>query len=226
MNKQVLENPAKNQNDDFNYLVIIAALTITSYLTSNVMAVKLVDIFGFTWFDAGTIVFPIAYMLGDVLTEIWGFKTAKKVIYLTFVCNLFMTLSTYVGVYIPSPEYMADVENAYATIFMSTPRILVASFVAFICGELTNAKVMVVIKRLTRGKFLFVRTILSSAAGYVFDTGLFVVLAFAGTVPVRDVVSMIVIQYFVKLAVEAVFATPLAYALIGFLGKRVNIQDC
>ena len=90
MNKQVLENPAKNQENQFNYLVIIAALMVTSYLTSNVMAVKLIDIFGVTLFDAGTIVFPLAYMLGDILAEIWGFKTAKKVIYLTFVCNIIM----------------------------------------------------------------------------------------------------------------------------------------
>ena len=83
---------------------------------------------------------------------------------------------------------------------------------------------MVYVKKITKGKWLFIRTILSSAVGYVFDTGLFVVLAFAGTVPVSDIVSMIVIQYFVKLIIEAIFATPLAYLVVGFLRKRVG--DC
>ena len=222
MNKQVLENPAKNQENQFNYLVIIAALMITSYLTSNLMAVKLIDVFGVTWFDAGTIIFPLAYMLGDVLTEIWGFKTAKKVIYLTFVCNIIMTIYTWIGVLFASPDYMAEIESAYATIFTYTPRILIASLVAFLSGELTNAKAMVYVKKMTKGKWLFIRTILSSAAGYVFDTGLFVVLAFAGTVPVKDLISMIVIQYFVKLIIEAVFATPIAYLVVGFLRKRIG----
>ena len=224
MNKQVLENPAKNQEKQFNYLVIITALMVTSYLTSNVMAVKLIEVFGVTWFDAGTIIFPLAYMLGDVLTEMWGFKTAKKVIYLTFVCNIIMTMTTWIGVLFLSPAYMTDVESAYATIFTQTPRILVASLAGFLSGELTNARAMVVVKKITKGKWLFIRTILSSAAGYIFDTGLFVILAFAGTAPVRDLISMIVVQYFVKLIIEAVFATPLAYLVVGFLRKRVG--DC
>lgn len=224
MKKQVLENPAKNQENHFNYLVIITALMVTSYLTSNVMAVKLIEVFGITWFDAGTIIFPLAYMLGDVLTEIWGFKTAKKVIYLTFVCNIIMTTTTWIGVFFASPAYMTDVEQAYATIFNQTPRILVASLAGFLCGELTNARAMVLVKKITKGKWLFARTILSSAAGYVFDTGLFVIFAFAGTAPVRDLVSMIVVQYFVKLIIEAIFATPFAYLLVGFLRKRVG--DC
>ena len=83
MKNKVVDNPLKNH--DFNYLVIITAIMVTCYLTSNVMAVKLVNIKGYSWFDAGTIIFPLAYMLGDVLTEIWGYKVAKKVIYLTFI---------------------------------------------------------------------------------------------------------------------------------------------
>ena len=223
MNKQVLENPAKNQENQFNYLVIIAALMVTSYLTSNVMAVKLIDIFGVTLFDAGTIVFPLAYMLGDILAEIWGFKVAKKVIYLTFLCNVIMTMFTWIGVFFPAPDYMGEIENAYATIFNCTPRILFSSLVGFFCGELVNAKTMVCIKKSTKGKWLFVRTILSSAAGYIFDTGLFVILAFGGTVPVKELIFMIAIQYVVKLMIEAIFATPLDYLVVGFLKKRVGV---
>ena len=225
MNKQVLDNPVKNQNEPFNYLVIIVALMVTCYLTSNVMAVKLIEVFGITWFDAGTIVFPLAYMLGDVLTEIWGFRTAKKVIILTFFCNILMIAATSVGILLPSPDHAAETSAAYAHIFTATPRILAASLIGFFCGEMTNAKAMILIKRVTKGKLLFVRTILSSAVGYVFDTGLFVLLAFAGTVPVRDLISMIVVQYIAKLLIEAIFATPLAYMAVDFLRKKVGGAD-
>ena len=215
MNKQVLENPAKNQDN----LIIITALMITCYLTSNIMAVKLVEINGHSWFDAGTITFPLAYMLGDVLTEIWGYKTAKKVIYLTFICNLIMTLATYIGVLLPGASYLNEVNNAYEVIFTYTPRILIASLIAFLLGELTNAKVMELIKKATKEKYLFIRTILSSMAGYIFDTGVFVILAFYGTCKLGDLFTMIIMQYFIKVIIEAILATPLAYLIVGYLKK-------
>lgn len=215
MNKQVLENPAKNQDN----LIIITVLMITCYLTSNIMAVKLVEINGHSWFDAGTITFPLAYMLGDVLTEIWGYKTAKKVIYLTFVCNLIMTLATYIGVLLPGASYLNEVNNAYEVIFTYTPRILIASLIAFLLGELTNAKVMELIKKATKEKYLFIRTILSSMAGYIFDTGVFVTLAFYGTCKLGDLFTMIMMQYFIKVIIEAILATPLAYLIVGYLKK-------
>ena len=215
MNKQVLENPAKNQDN----LIIITALMITCYLTSNIMAVKLVEINAHSWFDAGTVTFPLAYMLGDVLTEIWGYKTAKKVIYLTFICNLIMTLATYIGVLLPGASYLSKVNNAYEVIFTYTPRILIASLIAFLLGELTNAKVMELIKKATKEKYLFIRTILSSMAGYIFDTGVFVILAFYGTCKLGDLFTMIIVQYFIKVIIEAILATPLAYLIVGYLKK-------
>ena len=215
MNKQVLENPAKNQDN----LIIITALMITCYLTSNIMAVKLVEINGHSWFDAGTVTFPLAYMLGDVLTEIWGYKTAKKVIYLTFICNLIMTLATYIGVLLPGASYLSKVNNAYEVIFTYTPRILIASLIAFLLGELTNAKVMELIKKATKEKYLFIRTILSSMVGNIFDTGVFVILAFYGTCKLGDLFTMIIVQYFIKVIIEAILATPLAYLIVGYLKK-------
>lgn len=227
MNGQVPENPVKNRviSGDFNWLVIIAALTATCYMTANIMAVKLVEVGGRAWFDAGTITFPLAYMLGDVLTEIWGFRTARKVIVLTFFCNLMLVVCTYIGVFLPSPGYTADVTNAYELIFTVTPRILGASLVAFLAGEISNAWVMALMKKATKGRFLFLRTITSSAVGYIFDTVLFVILAFAGTAPLEDIISMIVVQYIAKLAIEAVFSTPLAYGAVAFLKRKVDDGD-
>jgi len=210
---------------DFNALVVISALLVTSYLTANIMAVKIVGVAGTALIDAGTITFPIAYMLGDVLTEIWGFKTARKVIFLTFFCNLLLVAATAIGVIVPSPEYLAETADAYDTVFTYVPRIVAASLIAFLAGELTNAWFMDKIRKLTKGRFLWMRTIGSSAVGYIFDTGLFCVIAFAGTVTTRDMLIMLGVQYVVKIAIEAVCGTPLAYALIGWLRKRLDLPD-
>lgn len=223
--KQVLGNPEKNQRSnykqtDFNTLVIITSLMVTTYLTANVMAVKLISIFGIALFDAGTVTFPIAYMLGDVLAEIWGFKTAKKVILLTFVCNIVMVISTSVGLILPSPDYMFDITQSYAKIFTVVPRILVASLIAFLVGEILNAWVMDKMKYINNGKNLWLRTITSSALGYIFDTVIFVFIAFYGTAPLKDLFTMIFAQYIVKLAIEALCGTPLAYAVIGYIKKK------
>ncbi|MDR3230983.1 MAG: queuosine precursor transporter [Synergistaceae bacterium] len=204
---------------EFTPLVVIAALMTTAYLTANVMAVKLVSIGGIAVFDAGTITFPLAYMLGDVLTEIWGFRTAKSVIWLTFCCNIILVAATALGVLLPSPDYLMDISDAYAAIFTYVPRIVFASLVAFLCGELSNAFFMEKIRIWTRGRYLWMRTIGSSMIGYVFDTVLFVLIAFGGTARLSDLLFMVVAQYGIKLAVEAVCGTPLAYAAIHALKK-------
>ena len=204
-------------------LIILTALMVTTYLTANIMAVKLIEVFSLTLFDAGTITFPLSYMIGDVVTEIYGFKTAKKLIWLTFFCNILLVASTSIGILLPYPEYMADTHNAYSAIFMVVPRILAASLVAFVAGELSNAYIMVKIKEKTKGKHLWLRTIGSSAVGYLFDTVLFVLLAFSFTdVPAKDLITMIIAQYIAKLLIESIFGTPLAYGVIGWINKEVT----
>lgn len=217
-------NQTKQVKTKFDFLIIITALLITCYLTANIMAVKLVEIFGVTWFDAGTITFPLTYMLGDVLTEVWGFKTAKKVIYLAFVCNVILVIATYIGTLLPAPSDLVDVNNAYTIIFSYTPRILFASLIAFILGSLSNAWTLEAIKKITGEKWLFIRTIMSSAVGYIFDTVFFVFIAFFGTVGWQDLVTMIVAQYIIKLVIESLFATPVVYAVIDFVRVRAGVE--
>ena len=213
MNK-VSENPFKNRIDRHTALLIVTALFVTSYLVSNVMAVKVISLFGFFFFDAGTITFPFAYMLGDVLTEIWGYRTARKVVWMTFFCNILMVVCTQIGVWLPSPDYLAETANAYDHIFTYVPRIVVASLTGFLLGELSNAWLMEKIKEKTKGKRLWVRTIGSSAVAYIFDSLPFVLIAFVGVVSVHDLIMMIVFQYTIKLFIEACFGTPLAYAAV------------
>ena len=101
---KVSENPLKNRQADGMPLMIVTALFVTLYLVSNIMAVKVIGFAGVFYFDAGTITFPFAYMLGDVLTELWGFRTAKRVIWITFLCNIELVACTQIGVWLPSPD--------------------------------------------------------------------------------------------------------------------------
>ncbi len=219
MNK-VPENPLKNRKED-SFLLAVSALLVMLYITSNVLAVKIISINGLSLFDAGTITFPFAYMLGDVLAEIWGYKTAKRVIIMTFVCNLAFIAFTSIAILLPYPEYMEETQRAFSRIFSYVPRIVFSSLISFLAGELVNAKVLVKIKEKQKSdKHLFIRTIGSSLAAYVFDTVLFVFLAFYGRVPFTALLSMIAIQYIAKMAIEASLGTPLAYALCSFIRKR------
>ena len=220
--KKVSEHPfKKNRMSSHTALMVVTALFVTLYLVSNVMAVKVISIFGLFYFDAGTITFPFAYMLGDVLTEMWGFKTAKKVIWMTFFCNILMVLCTQIGVWLPSPDYLDETAKAYNHIFSYVPRIVIGSLVGFLLGELSNAWLMEKIKEKTKGKKLWVRTIGSSAVAYWFDSLPFVLIAFLGVVTTHDLLMMILFQYAAKLIIEAVFGTPMAYATIHALERYI-----
>lgn len=204
-------------------LIIITSLFVTLYLVSNVMAVKVVSLFGgVICFDAGTITFPLAYMLGDVLTEIWGYRTTRKVVLLTLLCNILMVICTRIGVALPSPDYLADTATAYNTLFDYVPRIVLGSLVGFLLGELSNAWCMERLKKATKGRYLWLRTIGSSMVGYLFDSLPFVLIAFAGIVTTHDLIAMVVLQYVLKLAIEILFGTPLAYATIGYIKRHIR----
>ena len=220
MNK-VSENPLKNRTDGkLEPYVIVTVLFVLCYIVSNLMAVKVIGFFGLFYFDAGTITFPLAYMLGDVLTEMWGYRVARKTIILAFLCNVFVVMCTQIGVWLPSPVYLDETAQAYNTVFNYVPRIVLGSLTGFLLGEISNAWLMEKIKHKTKGKRLWVRTIGSSIVGYVFDTVPFVLIAFLGVLTTRDLLLMIVSQYLMKLTIEALFGTPLAYAAILYMKKK------
>ena len=219
---KVSENPFKNRTDKMSPYVIVTVLFILCYVVLNIMAVKVIGFFGLFYFDAGTITFPLAYMLGDVLTEIWGYRIARKTILLAFLCNIFVVVCTQIGVWLPSPDYLDPTANAYNTVFNYVPRIILGSLTGFLLGELTNSWFMDKIKAKTKGKHLWVRTIGSSIVGYIFDTIPFVLIAFLGVLTTRDLILMIISQYVMKLAIEAIFGTPMAYAAIAYLRKNVS----
>ena len=224
MNK-VSENPLKNRFDKSDSYTIIAVFFTVCYIVSNIMAVKVIGVFGLFYFDAGTITFPLAYMLGDVLTEIWGYRTARKTIILAFLCNVFVVVCTQIGVWLPSPDYLDVTSNAYNTIYSYVPRIVFASLTGFLLGELSNAWIMDKMKKFTNGRHLWFRTIGSSIVGYIFDTVPFVLIAFVGALTTRDILLMILSQYIIKIVIEALFGTPLAYGLIAVLKKKNSLNS-
>lgn len=204
-------------------LIYLTGILITLYLTSNLMSVKLVKIWPFGCFDAGTVLFPLVYMLGDVLTELWGYHNAKRIIWLTFFCNIILTGGTALAVWMPAPDYLANSADAYGMVFAYVPRIVVASLAAFLCGELSNAYYMDRIRRWTGERWLWVRTIGSSIPGYILDSAVFIVIAFAGTAPWRDLAVMFGVQFAMKMGMEIFLSTPMAYALIlGLKRLRIN----
>lgn len=224
MNK-VTENPSKNRLGSFSPLTVISSLLVMLYLTANLMAVKVITICGLSVFDAGTITFPFAYMLSDVLAEVWGYKSARKVIITTFFCNVALIIFTSIGIILPYPDYMESMQRSYTEVFSYVPRITVASLIAFLSGQLVNAKVLVKMKeRQKDGRLLFLRTIFSSICGYVFDTLIFTVIAFYGTVSLEDLLSMIVLQYIAKTLIEALIGTPCAYLIIGYLRRNYGFK--
>ena len=221
---KVSENPFKNRVSTQTVFLVCVALFATLYIVSNIMAVKVISLFDIFYFDAGTITFPLAYMLGDVITELWGDRTTRRVVFITLLCNILMVLGTQIAVWLPSPDYMAETAAAYNHVFGYVPRIVFASLVGFLLGELSNAWVMDYIKRKMQGHRLWVRTIGSSMVGYLFDSLPFVLIGFAGTVSTHDLVMMILFQYFSKLAIESLFGTPLAYLSIGWVKRYTDYK--
>src|SRR5437867_10261521 len=170
--------------------VSFAALFVTCLLTANTMAAKLVTVGGVV-LSAGIVIFPVSYIVGDVLTEVWGYGAARRVIWLGFGCNTLMVAAIWVGGELPAAPFWKG-QAAYSEILGQTPRILLASFVAYLVGEFANSFVLAKMKILTQGRWLWTRTVGSTLVGQAFDTVIFVPLAFAGTVPARALGALIV----------------------------------
>lgn len=191
---------------------MISISFIVTLLISNILAVKLISIGPFI-LPAAVIIYPLCFMVGDVLTEVWGYTYAKSVIYVGFVANFILVLFTYLGGMLPPADTWAN-QGAYMALFGVVPRIVFASFIAYLFGELINSWSLEKIKQVTGVKLLFVRTIGSSVVGQLFDTSLFIGIAFYGIVPTPILIQMMIAQYTTKICIEILAGTPLAYILV------------
>ena len=213
--------------------IILVALFVTVLITSNILAVKLIHLgtlpFQFLGSDllflpAAMIVFPVSYIIGDVLTEVYGFRTARGVIWLGFGCNVLVVLLLWLGGLIP-PVVFWENQEAYTTILGQLPWILLGSFAAYLVGEFTNSATLALLKVWTQGRFLWVRTIGSTIVGQGLDSFVFIFIAFGagGDLPVVVLFRLALFQWWVKIAYEAL-ATPLTYAVVTYLKQKEQMD--
>jgi len=214
----------------YRWLPFVTALFVTTLVISNIIAVKIVNLFGL-FVPAAVILFPVAYIFGDVLTEVYGFARARQVIWTGFFCNLVAVLAIWIGGALPSAPFWAAgsfstpdaAQQAYSAILGFTPRLLLASFAAYLVGEFLNSFVMAKLKIRTSGRFLWLRTISSTILGEGADSLVFISIAFWGIFPPDAIGQAIASQWFIKVAYE-VLATPLTYWVVNAL-KKAESED-
>jgi uncharacterized integral membrane protein (TIGR00697 family) len=201
--------------------VIVAAVFVTSLITANIMAVKLIGVFGIV-LNAGILIFPLSYIFGDILTEVYGYRTARRVIWLGFFCNLLAVAAISIGGILPAAGFWEG-QAAYEEILGYTPRLLAASFIAYLVGEFVNSIVLAKMKVATEGRFLWLRTISSTVVGQGLDSIVFVTLAFAFTIPTGAIIPIVLTQWIIKSAYEAL-ATPFTYLVVNHLKRSEGVD--
>jgi queuosine precursor transporter len=201
--------------------LIIAVLFVTCLMVSNITAVKLIEVNGYVLTGA-IVIFPISYIIGDVLTEVYGFAKARLVLWVGFGANLFAVLTFLLVGSLPAAGFWEG-QEAFDTILGATPRILVASFLAYLVGEFANSYILARLKVITEGRKLWLRTIGSTVVGQGLDSVVFVMVAFWGVLPTEVLVGAIAVQALAKIGYE-VLATPVTYAVIGWLKRSEGID--
>lgn len=199
--------------------VIIAALFVTCLLTANIIGGKVVA-FGSITLPAAVAVFPFSYIFGDILTEVYGFQQARRVIWLGFLCNLVFVVFAWIGQVLP-PDPQWQNQSAYEAILGYTPRLLAASFLGYLAGEFGNSIVLARMKVLTKGRWLWTRTIGSTIVGQGLDTVIFITAAFWGAPFFTPL--MILYHWLAKVGIE-VLATPLTYAAVNSLKRTEGVD--
>lgn len=206
----------------FRYFDYVMAAFVAILLLSNLIgAAKLATLQGFT-FGAGILFFPVSYVIGDVLTEVYGYANARRCVWAGFFALIFMAFMSFVVVAMP-PAPGWDGQAAYESVFGSTWRIVLASLLAFWAGEFVNSFVLSKMKVLTGGKHLWTRTIGSTVFGQAVDSAIFYPVAFLGTWTNAQVLTVMVTNWLMKVVWEAVL-TPVTYAVVAWLKKREGVD--
>lgn len=200
-------------------LVIISALFVTCLITANTIAVKIIGIGSFL-VPAAILVFPLSYVFGDILTEVYGYSVSRRLIWLGFGCNLIFVFFAWIGQLLPAASFWEG-QAAYETILGYTPRLLAASFAGYLVGEFANSYILARMKLLTKGRWLWTRTIGSTIIGQGLDTSLFIIIAFIGTPSFTPL--LILYHWVAKVGIEAL-CTPATYAAVNWLKHREGVD--
>ncbi|MCL2281110.1 MAG: queuosine precursor transporter [Dehalococcoidia bacterium] len=202
-----------------NRLLVIAALSVTCLITANIIAVKLIS-FGPVALPAAVIIFPLNYILGDIITEVYGFRWARRIIWLGFGCNLIFVCFSWIGGLLPHASFWEN-QEAYTSILGHTPRLLLASFTGYLVGEFTNSLIMARLKIATCGRWLWLRTISSSIVGEGLDTALFIIIAFIAT---PGFTPMLILYHWSAKVIIEILATPLIYRTVTYLKHKEQLD--
>jgi uncharacterized integral membrane protein (TIGR00697 family) len=205
----------------YTHLGTISVFFVAVLLISNIASTKIVQLGSLT-FDGGTLLFPLTYIFADILTEVYGFARARRVIWLGFFCALMMSAILYIVGSLPAATDWGN-QGAYDLILGQAPRIVAASLIAYLCGEFINSLILAKMKVWTAGKKLWMRTIGSTLVGELVDSTIFILVAFAGILPTSLLVTLIISNYIFKTAIEILF-TPVTYGIVRFL-KRAEGED-
>ena len=199
--------------------VTVAAVFVACLITANVIAVKIIAVVPFI-FPAAIIIFPISYIFGDILTEVYGYKMSRKVIWLGFGCNLIFVVFAWVGQIMPSASFWQG-QSAYQTILGYAPRLLAASIVGYLVGEFANSFILAKLKIFTRGRWLWTRTIGSTIVGQALDTSIFIIIGFVGT---ASFVPIMILYHWAGKVIIEIVATPLTYAAVKYLKRSESVD--
>lgn len=219
----------ESEKRTYKYYDLIMAAFVTVLLCSNLIGVHKVSsvnlpFYGEYIYGAGVLFFPISYLFGDILTEVYGYARSRKVIWAGFGALIFASLMSLVVTSLPAAKTMsAEQQTAINMIFGQVPRIVIASLTAFWIGEFVNSFVLAKMKLLFEGKFLWMRTIGSTVLGEIADCLIFYPIAFYGIWSNEQLISVMIGNYFIKVLWEAL-ATPFTYLIVGFL-KRAENED-
>jgi uncharacterized integral membrane protein (TIGR00697 family) len=211
----------RNQPQFSPLFLVLACFFVTTLLLANIIAGKMANFFGIT-LPAAVILFPLTYIFGDVLTEVYGFKKARLIIWLGFAANLLMVAVFLLTIALPYPDFWQG-QTAFATVLGLTPRIVAASLLAYLAGELVNSVVLSRMKVWTKGRNLWLRTIGSTVVGEGIDTVLFIAIAFGGTLPPGVLGTMMLAQYLWKVVYEAA-VTPLTYYVVRWVKQQEQLD--
>jgi len=207
------------------WLPVITGLFVAVLLISNIASVKFVNVWLFT-FDGGTLLFPLSYIFGDILTEVYGYGASRKVIWTGFVSAALMMGMLWLVGRIPGPTeaWTAERQDAYTSILLWGSRIVIASLIAYFAGEFSNSYVLAKLKIATKGRFLWVRTIGSTIVGEGVDTLLFCLIAFYDPANPNNILMAIIVSNYVFKCGFEILATPVTYAVVIAL-KRAEGMD-
>jgi uncharacterized integral membrane protein (TIGR00697 family) len=220
-----MQSPAKRYRYfEFVMVAFVVVLVCSNLIGPGKIAVVDVPLWGPAVFGAGALFFPISYVFGDVLTEVYGYAQARKVIWAGFGALLFASVMAAVVVALPPAPFWQH-QQAFEIAFGNAWRVAAASMIAYFCGEFVNSYVLARMKVWTGGRALWSRTIGSTICGEAVDSAIFYPLAFYGTglIPNEALPAVMLAQFVTKTAVEVVL-TPATYAIVGFL-KRAENED-